>query len=81
MAAPPLPPDPMQPVLDRRPFEAQYVRDALFLANGGTCRVSSQSLQSLFDGLSWCIGQLRALGPALPVTTGGQPAQPAAGGS
>ena len=70
----PNPPTPIQAALERLTFEAQYVRDVLFLADGGTCRMSSQSAQRLYDGLAWTINVLRASQPVGPV--GGAPGQP-----
>ena len=70
---------PLPVILDRLTYEAQYVRDVLFLAGEGPCHVSSASMQRLYDGLAWVIAALRTQQPPAP-PAGVSPAVPAPGG-
>ncbi len=61
-------------VTDRISWEAQYVRDVLFLSGEtGVCHVSAASMQRLYDGLVWCLTTLR---PMIPSTPGVVPPPP-----
>ena len=79
MPAAPLGP-PLEAAIDRLAYEAQYVRDVLFLAGpGGTCRVSIPAMQALYDGLGWVLMVLRQQAP--PQSPPGGAAVPSPGGS
>lgn len=74
--------DPLAGPIDRLVYEAQYVRDVLFLAGPVPhCRVSVAAMGSLYEGLSSVITELRKLqSQAVAAAPPGGAAPPPAGG-